>query len=119
MQPSLCCLLCTLLVIVPPNPRACMQVICPLLHVLEELHTRGIIHRDIKPENILFEADGRLVLGDFGLSVDATREQPVSRVGTTDYMAPEVSAHLYLSSHLTLFLVMFAAPLTCYAWCFS
>lgn len=31
------------------------QVIIPLLHVLKNLHARGIIHRDIKPENIFFE----------------------------------------------------------------
>jgi serine/threonine protein kinase len=58
--------------------------------VLKSLHARGIIHRDIKPENIFFEQDGKLVLGDFGLAVDSSRDKPVSRVGTQEYMAPEV-----------------------------
>lgn len=71
-------------------PPANQQVVTPLLHVLTALHSRGIIHRDIKPENIFFEADGKLVLGDFGLAIDATRDKPCSRVGTEDYMAPEV-----------------------------
>jgi serine/threonine protein kinase len=66
------------------------QVIIPLLRVLEQLHERGIIHRDIKPENIFFEADGSLVLGDFGLAIDSSADKPCSRVGTHDYMAPEV-----------------------------
>lgn len=66
------------------------QVIIPLLHVLKNLHARGIIHRDIKPENIFFEQDGKLVLGDFGLAIDSTRDKPCSRVGTQEYMAPEV-----------------------------
>lgn len=34
----------------------------------------------------MFEADGSLRLGDFGLSIDAARERPTSRVGTLDYM---------------------------------
>jgi hypothetical protein len=42
--------------------------------------------RDIKPENVFFTADGGLRLGDFGLSIDAARERPTSRVGTLDYM---------------------------------
>jgi serine/threonine protein kinase len=67
-----------------------LQVIIPLLRVLEQLHVRGIIHRDIKPENIFFEADGSLVLGDFGLAIDSSADKPCSRVGTHDYMAPEV-----------------------------
>lgn len=41
---------------------------------------------DIKPENVFFTGDGGLRLGDFGLSIDATRERPTSRVGTLDYM---------------------------------
>jgi len=64
-------------------------VVAPLLKVLHSLHQLGIIHRDIKPENIFFEADGTLRLGDFGLAINATKERPISRVGTLDYMAPE------------------------------
>lgn len=67
------------------------QVITPLLKVLHRLHHIGIVHRDVKPENICFTADGSLRLADFGLSIDAKRERPVSRVGTLAYMAPEVS----------------------------
>ena len=31
-----------------------------------------------------------MMLADFGLSIDATEERPVTRAGTLDYMAPEV-----------------------------
>lgn len=50
---------------------------------------QGIIHRDIKPENILICAEG-IKLADFGLAIDTTKEPPLSRVGTLDYLAPEV-----------------------------
>lgn len=71
---------------------ACMQIITPLLLVLEKMHGLHLLHRDIKPENIFLSASacGALRLGDFGLAVDDTRELPFSRSGTLDYMAPEV-----------------------------
>ena len=62
----------------------------PFLSALEYLHLLHIIHRDIKPENLLFTANGTLKVADFGLSIDITQERPVTRVGTLDYMAPEV-----------------------------
>lgn len=50
----------------------------------------NIIHRDIKPENLLFTTNNVLKVTDFGLSIDVNQERPVTRVGTLDYMAPEV-----------------------------
>eukprot|EP00873_Tetraselmis_striata_P004935 jgi/Tetstr1/425199/TSEL_015660.t1 len=66
------------------------DIILPMLVTLDHLHKRSIIHRDIKPENIFFTGSGALKLGDFGLSINMIRERPKSRVGTLDYMAPEV-----------------------------
>ncbi len=62
------------------------------LPITQFLHTRAIIHRDIKPENILFTKQGMcLKLADFGLAIDLRQERAVTRAGTLDYMAPEVS----------------------------
>lgn len=49
-----------------------------------------IIHRDIKLENIFINEDLDIKLGDFGLSIDISKEQAFLCVGTDEYMAPEV-----------------------------
>lgn len=46
--------------------------------------------RDIKPENLLFDEHGTLKLADFGLSINTEVERPMTRVGTLDYISPEV-----------------------------
>ena len=66
--------------------RVISQIVAAVCH----LHARGILHRDIKPENIFLTHGGTIKLGDFGLAVDTTQDAPVSKVGTLDYMAPEV-----------------------------
>jgi aurora kinase len=69
---------------------ACVEVVTPLLRLLEKMHRLNVSHRDIKPENIFLTARGALRLGDFGLAIDNSRELAFAHVGTLDYMAPEV-----------------------------
>ncbi|GAX74015.1 hypothetical protein CEUSTIGMA_g1465.t1 [Chlamydomonas eustigma] len=66
------------------------QVVHPFLLALAYLHDLKIMHRDIKPENLLFTSTNVLKVADFGLSINFEVERPVTRVGTLDYMAPEV-----------------------------
>lgn len=61
---------------------------------LEHLHQNvRVIYRDLKPENCLLDAEGHLLLTDFGLSKVALEEEDSranSVLGTIEYMAPEV-----------------------------
>ena len=66
------------------------EITLPLISVLSYLHSNNIIHRDIKPENIFVTKDGVIKLGDFGFAIDTNISYPVERVGTLDFMAPEV-----------------------------
>jgi serine/threonine-protein kinase len=66
---------------------------------LDYAHGHKVIHRDIKPANLIFHADGRLVLADFGIArmlisdgyaTEATLTSPGQLIGSVEYMAPEM-----------------------------
>jgi serine/threonine protein kinase len=60
---------------------------------LGHAHRRQIVHRDVKPANIMLQADGRVVLTDFGISKAAQNAAQLTGtgaiIGTPHYMAPE------------------------------
>ncbi|KAG6403971.1 hypothetical protein SASPL_136205 [Salvia splendens] len=62
-----------------------------IVSAVSHLHENRIVHRDLKPENILMDADGHIMLTDFGLSKEISESsRSNSLCGTTEYMAPEI-----------------------------
>lgn len=72
----------------------CKFIIQQVVNAIRYLHEGGIAHRDLKPENILFAAGpgvtGRVILSDLGFAKSTASGRMASRVGTSQYMAPEV-----------------------------
>ncbi|MCC6130497.1 MAG: protein kinase [Acidobacteria bacterium] len=76
----------------PMSEAQAVEILLPVLDALEYAHQRGIVHRDLKPANILFDADGRPYVTDFGLakpkgSPGLTKTNVL--MGTPHFLAPE------------------------------
>src|SRR2546426_4079351 len=55
-------------------------------------HRRGVVHRDIKPANIMLDADGWVVVADFGIAKGSETQgltMTGATIGTPSYMSPE------------------------------
>jgi serine/threonine protein kinase len=72
-----------------------LEILLKVADAVAFAHARGVIHRDLKPENILLDAEGHLVLTDFGLckeglDLDGPHQTTATFCGTPEYLAPEV-----------------------------
>ena len=80
--------------VVPDAPMTSAQAVDAILQVIPGLEAAaaiGILHRDIKPSNCFIHRDGRVLVGDFGLSVAANRDEksPGTILGTPGFASPE------------------------------
>jgi serine/threonine-protein kinase len=60
---------------------------------LDALHDAGLVHRDVKASNVVFDADGKGMLTDFGLAKGRAYTiltRPGQVLGTAEYLAPEL-----------------------------
>jgi serine/threonine-protein kinase len=75
------------------TPSQALLVGLEAAHALHFAHRRGLVHRDIKPGNLLFDTEGRLRIGDFGMAralAEAAWTEPAGALlGTARYAAPE------------------------------
>ena len=61
-----------------------------LCNALIYCNQQNIIHRDIKPQNIFVSKNGSYKLGDFGVAKVSDKTMSGTKIGTYEYMAPEV-----------------------------
>ncbi len=77
----------------PLDPASAIVKIFDVIEGLQEFHKRGLIHRDVKPSNCFLEHEGRVKIGDFGLSKSleggADLTQTGTFLGTPLYASPE------------------------------
>jgi serine/threonine protein kinase len=73
------------------NPTQKMIYLYGTARGLAHLHIREVMHRDVKPENILLDSRGFPHIGDFGFA--QFHDAPVMSdcVGTSPYIAPEIT----------------------------
>ena len=82
-----------------------LDLIRQAAEAIATVHDAGFVHRDICPRNFILRPDGQLVLFDFGLTVPDKPVflQPGNRIGTPNYMAPEVVRRRQADKRLDIF----------------
>jgi serine/threonine-protein kinase len=76
----------------PLEPDEVLRIAIEAAQGLQAAHRTGVIHRDIKSGNIMLDAEGRVVITDFGLARpedDPGLTLSGGLMGTPAYMSPE------------------------------
>jgi DNA-binding NarL/FixJ family response regulator/tRNA A-37 threonylcarbamoyl transferase component Bud32 len=70
-----------------------LKTLADIAQALEAVHAAGVVHRDLKPQNIMFRANHRLAILDFGLARELNATSTLTQKGivmaTPLYMSPE------------------------------
>ncbi|MDP5226175.1 MULTISPECIES: protein kinase [Arthrobacter] len=70
------------------TPGETVTVVVPLARALAALHASGIVHGDVAPGNVLFTAEGKPLLSDFGQALLIGECGPTSRRVTRAFADP-------------------------------
>jgi serine/threonine-protein kinase len=76
----------------PVPDQEAASIVADLASGLAHAHAQGLVHRDLKPANVLFDAEGRAKIADFGIArlVGAdTLTEDGTVMGTAGYISPE------------------------------
>jgi serine/threonine protein kinase/tetratricopeptide (TPR) repeat protein len=85
-----------------------IEIVSQICSGLMAAHDEGVIHRDLKPSNIMRDAQGRVVIMDFGLARSlqgAGMTQTGAIPGTAAYMSPEQATAKPLDARTDLYSV--------------
>ncbi|HKH99119.1 MAG TPA: tetratricopeptide repeat protein [Candidatus Sulfotelmatobacter sp.] len=88
------------------SPEEAVEIMQQIGQALEAAHNVGVIHRDLKPQNVMREANGRILVMDFGLARTIEGDgmtQSGALVGTMEYMSPEQALGKELDQRSDLF----------------
>ena len=88
------------------SPEEATEIIRQVCLALDCAHSEGVIHRDLKPQNIMRDAQGRIVVMDFGLARSLQSDgmtQTGALIGTMEYMSPEQGLGQELDQRSDLF----------------
>lgn len=88
---------------------------------LHYMHSTKVLHRDLKTQNIFLLGNGRLVLGDLGISkvLEGTMDFAQTCIGTPYYMSPEIfknKPYSYKSDIWALGCVLYEMTTLCHAF---
>src|SRR5262249_1495241 len=77
----------------PLPPEQAVARILDVIEGLQEVQRHGVVPRGVKPSNCFLGADGRVRVGDFGLSKSLARDSHLTRtgafLGTPRFCSPE------------------------------
>lgn len=85
-----------------------VEIMRQMLTGLQAAHREGIVHRDLKPGNIMRDAQGRIVVMDFGLARSIGGDgmtRTGAMLGTMEYMSPEQAQALEVDARSDLYTV--------------